>query len=108
MKKYNKTNWEDGKTPVNAENLNKIEEGLSNVTEEALRASDIVGGLGIETKLTEEGRIQLDMSSFPVNVIHDGRDTVEVPGHLYFVLDSETGKLLKIKLNNNIIFEIGG
>ena len=30
---YTKTNWENGKTPINAENLNKIEEGIANAVD---------------------------------------------------------------------------
>lgn len=30
---YVKTNWENGKTPINATNLNKIEEGIANAVE---------------------------------------------------------------------------
>ena len=29
--KYNKTNWVDNETPVNAENMNKIETALENL-----------------------------------------------------------------------------
>lgn len=46
---YIKTNWENGKTPINADNLNKIEEGIANAQEEAMKENVVYS--------TEEKRI---------------------------------------------------
>lgn len=41
---YKKTNWENGKTPINSDNLNKIEEGIANAVEKdsEARVSNVV------------------------------------------------------------------
>ena len=46
---YVKTNWENGKTPINATNLNNIEQGISNALEEAMKENVVYS--------TEEKRI---------------------------------------------------
>ena len=46
---YVKTNWENGKTPINATNLNKIEQGIANALEEAMKENVVYS--------TEEKRI---------------------------------------------------
>lgn len=33
---YNPTTWVDGETPINASNLNKLEQGLKEVSEQAI------------------------------------------------------------------------
>jgi len=52
---YSKTNWVNNSTPVNAENLNNIENGIYNLYSNALSLSDLINGDGIEIKGTEEG-----------------------------------------------------
>ena len=52
---YNKTIWEDNKTPVNAANLNNIENGISGLYSNALSVSDLIESDGIEIKSTSEG-----------------------------------------------------
>ena len=52
---YNKTNWVDNSTPVNAENLNNIENGISNLYSSAISLSDLVNGDGIDIKDTNSG-----------------------------------------------------
>lgn len=39
---YNRTYWVDHETPVNAENLNKLEKGLQELSELSLRPSDFM------------------------------------------------------------------
>lgn len=52
---YNKTIWEDNKTPVNATNLNNIENGISGLYSNALGLSELIEGDGIEIKNAENG-----------------------------------------------------
>lgn len=41
MEVYKKTRWVDGETPVNAENMNKLETAVQGLTEYCIGASDI-------------------------------------------------------------------
>lgn len=52
---YNKTQWVDNSTPINAENLNKIENGISGLYSNALGLSELIESGGIEIKNTEDG-----------------------------------------------------
>ena len=52
---YNKTQWVDNSTPVNAENLNNIENGISNLYSNAIGLSELIEGDGIEIKNTNSG-----------------------------------------------------
>lgn len=52
---YNKTRWVDNKTPVNAENLNNIENGISNLYSNAISPSELIGGDGIRVSSLEDG-----------------------------------------------------
>ena len=52
---YNKTQWVDNNTPINAENLNKIENGISGLYSNALGLSELIEGDGIEIKNTDNG-----------------------------------------------------
>lgn len=44
---YNKTTWINGQTPVNATNLNNIEEGINYLYQHSLDVNEITGGNGI-------------------------------------------------------------
>ena len=39
---YNPTTWVDGETPINASNLNKLEQGLKEVSEQAIDTDAVV------------------------------------------------------------------
>lgn len=52
---YSKTNWVNNSTPVNADNLNNIENGIYNLYSNALSLSDLMNGDGIEINGTEDG-----------------------------------------------------
>ena len=108
MKKtYNKTKWIDKRTPVNAQNLNKLEEAVKYLYDTALEEGFIKQGEGI--KISEDGTISVDspvMQSESLSGIEFITDEEEgtINGKLYFVIDSNTSKLLKIKLNGLTIF----
>ena len=55
---YVKTNWENGKTPINATNLNKIEQGIANALEEAMKENVVYS--------TEEKRIGTWINGKPI------------------------------------------
>jgi len=63
MKKYEKTIWVDGKTKICASRLNKIEDGIEDLSELSLAASDIIGGDGINLAITESGKLRISSSS---------------------------------------------
>ena len=57
--KYKRIFWEDGKTKVNASNLNRIERELERLSLDSLSPSQIVAGPGIKIKLLESGAIYI-------------------------------------------------
>lgn len=61
---YNRTFWVDHETPVNAENLNKIEKGIQELSELSLRPSDLISSE--ESPITIEidcGKVSFDLNS---------------------------------------------
>lgn len=107
MKRYNytKTNWIDGKTIVDARRLNKIEEGLSVLYENALGNKDLQEGTGI--KINDE-TIEVDDSVVLSDTISGiefsiGEPREIDPGKLYLVL-KEDKTLDRIILGGITIF----
>lgn len=61
-KKYTKTTWENGKTRLNATNLNHIEDGIETLYNEALDENSLIPGNGAEIdKVGDKLRIGIDM-----------------------------------------------
>lgn len=58
---YVKTNWENGKTPINATNLNKIEEGIANAveTDSEARVSNVVSRNMLDLNKCNLGRCKI-------------------------------------------------
>ena len=71
---YNKTRWVDNSTPVNAENLNNIENGISGLYSNALGLSELIEGNGIEIKNKVSDHIKTDILII-TTIIH--ADTVK-------------------------------
>lgn len=103
---YSKTQWEDNKTPINADRLNNIERGIENLYNNAIGASELIEGPGIDIANTDFGfRFMLNLKlvdEMPESSISAGN-----PGDYY--IDSEGGyiyfcissfKWIKIKLEN--------
>ena len=67
--KYNKTNWIDNKTPVNAANLNKIEDGIYRLCTYALTANSISSGNNINVTVSEAGLVSINMKPIFINGI---------------------------------------
>lgn len=118
MKKYIKTKWVDNKTPVNAENLNKIENALEALSTSSISYSQIKEGNGVEISSGESGDITIGvadnvmMSTSGIAgmdvILHDPRCNCPGPlqrGVIYLVLDKETKKLLYLLFNGVKIFE---
>lgn len=110
-KVYKRTYWVDHETPVNAENLNKIESALYDLSETTLRPSDLTtveGGAIILNSNCGKISLEVDKSLFlrvteslkEINVIsspdqlEDGKEN-----SLYFILDENNN--YKINYNNN-------
>lgn len=110
---YIKTTWIDSKTPVNAANLNKIENAIYDLYQNALSPSEIVEGDGIKIDITDEKRLQISTTE---DVMHSssccGIELVTIepiepdPHVVYYVLNSETGKLVKILINGVAVYEV--
>ena len=110
---YIKTTWVDSKTPVNATNLNKIENALYDLYQNALSPSEIVEGNGIKVEVTQEKKLQISTSQdvmFSSSCCGVEIVTVEPleadPHIIYFVLNPETGKLKRILFNDVILYEV--
>lgn len=102
---YNKTNWIDKKTPVNAQNLNKIERAITDLYNNALGKDDIVPGSGIEIETDESGnKIISSEKKTEIEVVTESPETFE-SNTLYFILDPETKRLTKIMFGDVTIYE---
>lgn len=110
---YIKTTWIDNKTPVNAANLNKIENALVDLYQNSLSVSDLSEGNGIELNLTEDKKLQISVSNEVVTSssckgveVLMLEPTEMLDNVLYFILDPSTKKLTKIIINNVVIYEM--
>lgn len=87
---YNKTLWEDNKTPLNASNLNNIENGIEGLYNNALSFSNLQEGPGIKMDGLEGGDIRV---SWALHEIFECPDN-EYPGTLgEYYKDTELGIL---------------
>ncbi len=112
---YVKTTWVDNKTPVNAANLNKIENAIVDLYQNALSVSDFSEGNGVNLNITEDKKLQISVSKDVV--LSDTCCGIEVltsepsidvikNGVLYFIIDPNTKKLVNILINNVAIYEM--
>lgn len=111
-KSYKATKWVDNKTPINAQNLNKIEDGLSYLHENALSKDDIVPGNGIVIEETYNGKQEISLDSGAMfSQTCTGIEWVqEIPeafdkDKIYFILNSLTKELERIVINGITIFK---
>lgn len=116
---YVKTSWIDNKTPVNASNLNKIENALHYLYSNSLSYSEIKEGEGINVEVTKDKEVKISTSSnIPTSLTIRGIEYIfdqegcecgckdPKRGVLYFVLSGETKKLKFIALNGVKLFEV--
>lgn len=100
--RYTKTKWVDGKTCVNAANLNKIESGIENLYRNAIGESQLQEGDGISlNKDPMTGNITIGIKAENDLVSSSAVGRIEVvesmpaepdPNCMYFVKDLDTGK----------------
>ena len=90
---YKKTVWTDNKTTVNAEKLNNIEKGISNLYDSALTTADIKGENGIEVETTESGKVVVKMRTQLAIITEELEEYDE--DTIYFLI-SENGIIQKI------------
>ena len=100
--RYTKTKWVDGKTCVNAANLNKIESGIENLYRNAVGESQLQEGEGISlNKDPMTGNITIGIKAENDLVSSSAVGRIEVvesmpaepdPNCMYFVKDLDTGK----------------
>lgn len=110
---YIKTTWIDNKTPINAANMNKIENALSNITTSAISYSDLVKGDGININISEDKDVKVSVDNTVMRsntcnkfeIISEELDTYN-NDILYLVLDSNTKKLKKLIFNGITIYEV--
>ena len=77
--KYVKTNWVDDVTPVNACNLNKIENAISKLSQEQLGASNIYGSENIEVNVVGN-QVRINCPDVVKSeVIREMRIVLEIP-----------------------------
>lgn len=109
---YVKTKWVDNKTPVNASNLNKIEDAIYNLNASSVSYSDIVGGDNIDVSTDNNKNVTIStknvISSTTCNGIEFISEDIEEyeEGKMYLVLESSTNKLKKIVFNKIVIYEV--
>lgn len=112
---YVKTRWVDNKTPINSANLNKIENAITDLYDNALSPSEIIQGNGISIEVTKDRQLQISITGDLVisntcvgfEVIKD-RD-LDIEGLerdvLYYVTDPLKGDITKVLLNGKALFE---
>ena len=115
VKNYNKTVWKDNVTPVNAANLNKIENAIGELFESTLGAANISAGDGIDVNVMDNNKgveikvnesVQRSSTIKRIESIIDSENNVYEDDTLYFVLDPDTNKLKKLILNGIRIYEV--
>ena len=121
---YIKTTWIDNKTPVNAANLNKIENAISDLYTNAISPSEILEGDGIRIadatsssdcygntkkgiQISVSDKIMQSESCKGIDVVTDASSILQFEkDRLYFFLNPETKSLVKIMINGVTIFEV--
>ena len=93
---YNRTFWIDNKTKVNAEKLNNIERGISNLYDSSLTSSDIIGGENVDIETTDTGKVKISFKA-TVMIITEEQETYD-RDVIYFLL-SQNGIIQKIIIN---------
>lgn len=112
-KSYKKTKWVDDKTIVSAQNLNKIENAISELYQSCVEDSELVEGEGVKIDVDDEGnkRFSVDTSLVQTSLTCTGIEVVSnepgtpIRGRLYFILDEERN-LSKIMMNGITIFKL--
>lgn len=90
MTKYNKTHWVDDQTPINASNLNKIEDALETLSIDSLTISKISGVNGI--KITTKGSEGIEISG-NLSVVPFVESAAYDTGKVYIVINPQTQKV---------------
>lgn len=121
---YVKTQWIDNKTPVNAANLNKLENALHYLYSNCVGYSELKEGKGISISVNSDKEVEISTSSEVliseningIDIKFEGVDpsgcgcsdkgNTNKKGVLYFILDPDTKKLKAISLNGVKIFEV--
>ncbi len=93
---YKKTVWENNKTTVDADKLNNIERGISNLYDSSLITSDIKAGDGIDVETTEAGKVVIKVKT-QIAIITEELEEYD-PDTIYFLL-TENGIIQKIIIN---------
>lgn len=115
MKKvYIKTKWIDDETPVNAANLNKLENAISDLYQSTIGPADLESGDGISIGLSEKtGKIKvsttasvLKSSSIRAFELVEGVPEVSPRDTLLIVIDPATKKLRGLWINGVYIYEV--
>lgn len=77
---YDKTIWEDNKTPVNAENLNKIENALDELYSGSVGISQLKKGKGVDIKVNDFREVEVSANSNEINELVEHNKYVEGNG----------------------------
>ena len=120
---YNRTYWVDHETPVNAENLNKLEKGLQELSELSLRPSDFMQkedspisidiNCGIISFDLNSTVIRGDSSVKKLKVVRDYQDIDETDSELCIYMNEDNSyklfyggfeyKYIPTDINSNMI-----
>ena len=111
---YLKTNWIDNKTPVNSANLNNIEKGIATLFANAISFSELVPGDGISITTNDDtGDITFSTTDSVVKsnsikgIEYVVGELASYPeGYIYFVLAPDTQRLIKIVIDNIVVYAV--
>lgn len=93
---YKKTAWADNKTTVNAEKLNNIENGISNLYDSAITAADIKGEDGVNVEVDNSGKVVVKLNT-QIAIITE--ELEEYDDNIVYFLLSQNGIIQKIIIN---------
>jgi hypothetical protein len=77
---YQRTNWVDNVTPVNADNLNKIEGAIDELYSGSVGISQLRKGKGVDIKLTDFRDVELSINQLEMNEMVEHNKYVEGNG----------------------------
>lgn len=85
MKKgYTKTEWKNGETRINAKNMNNIENGISDLYDNAISSDELEQGLGINIEKEDSSKsLKFGLN---IQVINENETTEYDPNTIYILV----------------------
>ena len=99
--KYDKTTWVDNETPVNATNMNKIENALETLYNLSLSPSDFNTNSQIKPTINDEGYITLSFDGFVLKEVTEKPENHTSEGKAGEFYVDENNQMIYLCLRDN-------